>query len=55
MRDFDRMSKVVLVGIAVISCMTLAAVVAVVWAILNPETIAGRLGSAVKAFLEAAQ
>ena len=52
MRNFER---VVSVGIVVIFAMTLLAIGGIVWAVLNPEMVAGRLGAAVKAFLEAVQ
>ncbi len=54
-RRGERMHRLVSVGIVVIFAVTLLGIGGVVWAILNPEMVAGRLGAAVKAFLEAVQ
>jgi len=54
-RRGERMHHLVSVGIVVIFAMTLLAIGGIVWAVLNPEMVAGRLGAAVKAFLEAVQ
>lgn len=52
-RRGERMHRVVTAGIAVTFTVTLAVIGCVVWVALNPETVAGRLGAAAKAFLEA--
>lgn len=54
-RRGERMHRVVSVGIVVSFAMTLLAIGGIVWAVLNPEMVAGRLGAAVKAFMEAAR
>ena len=49
-RRGERMHRVVSVGIVVIFAVTLLVIRDVVWSMLNPEMVAGRLGAAVKAF-----